>query len=229
MHYHYVNSWEIYKAHSEVFKGDYPYYLELCKGQTVLETFAGYGRLTNYLIENNIELETIEIEPNFAQFINLPAELNHICNVLDFETNKQYDRVIAAYDSISLLTQESDIIKFLQKTDAWLKPGGIASFSYYHHDNWPNAKGYEFEFKGKKLRYKPAYDLSQRENKKGVWIDQYLGEDINLKYEYPIRLYEDSNCLIPFLKDTNLELINTIYNYNHPDIKGWVEFVLVKR
>ncbi len=100
----YAESWRLYKAHSEKCDEDFVYYLDFCKGFKSLELFAGYGRVTNFLVEHDIDIETVELEAEFAKFIKVNKDKNHITNVLTFNANKPFQRIFAAYNSLCLLT-----------------------------------------------------------------------------------------------------------------------------
>lgn len=229
---YYSNSWELYKTHSESFEDDFDYYLEQCKGHKTLELFAGYGRLTNYLLSHGIDIDSVELEPNFAKFINLPLQKNHICDVLDFRSLIKFDRIIAGYNSFCLLTKETDIFKFFQNIEVWLNTDGIVSLSYYHHDFWETGtkEKINFEYQGKKIELLEKYDLSKREEKKGIWIDEYYIDNGVMKFEYPTTLYETVDCLTQYLKGTKLEVFDVIENYRKPNISpGWIEFLLRKK
>lgn len=125
----YHDNWFLYKAQAEGFNDDFDYYLNLCRGKKTLEIFAGYGRVSNMLLANSVDLETVELDPNFAQFINLPQAKNHICDVLKFDSDNKYECIISAYNSFPLLTNEGDFRAFFKRMCALLCDGGILSLS----------------------------------------------------------------------------------------------------
>lgn len=228
---HYSDSWGLYKAHSEIFKVDLNYYLNFCKGFRALDLFAGYGRLTNRLIEEGIDVESVELESTFSEFINLPKEKKHVCSVLEFTTIKPFERVIAGYNSFCLLKKEEEIRAFFSRLHSWLTNDGLASISYYHTDFWSYVKGYSFEHNGNVIKYQPYYDLSEIDKGRGVWVDEYYEENgVKHRYEYPVRVYQRTEDLQPFIKDAGLKLVEVIYDYNEPNLPepGWIEFVLKK-
>ena len=51
-------------------------------------------RIANVLIENGGDIETVEIEAEFAKHINLAKPKNHISNVLEFSATTKYERAI---------------------------------------------------------------------------------------------------------------------------------------
>ena len=220
----------LYKAQTELFNDDYTYYLNFCKGFKVLELFAGYGRLTNYLAQNNVDITVVEIEPYFAKFIKIPAEKIHITDVRTFETSEKFERIFAGYDSFCLLQDESDIINFFNKLSTLLVPGGIISLNYYHQDYWGSGNTYEFKFNGQTIQYIPDCDLSEIELNRGIWIDEYKGNGIHSLVKLPTRIYKDSKSLLPFIKNTDLKIVETIYDHNNDNkrIRGFVDFVLQK-
>lgn len=225
----YSKCWELYKKHTETFHADFDYYFELCKNKTTLELFAGYGRLANYLHEKNIDIETVEIQPEFAQFIAMPQEHVHVCDVLDFHSSKKYQRIIAAYNSFCLITKNTDIYKMFSIIDSLLCENGIVSLSYYDHNFWEGDYEEVFTLDGNQVIYNPTCDLSARNVKIGKWIDRYQINSQSFDFPFVTRIYEDINDLLPFIEHTNLELIEVIKDYHKQDIfPGWLEFVLKK-
>ena len=228
---YYSGSWEFYKAHTETFTDDYDYYLELCQGKKTLELFAGYGRLSNHLVANGVDLETVELEPELAKFINLTSDKNHVCDVLAFKPTEQYDVVIAAYDSFCLLQRDEQVRAFFEQIEAFLRPGGIVSLSYYHHAHWGLATGHTFTYQGKPVQYHPSHDLSEKDKGKGTWIDKYTGEGIEKVHQYPVKLYStgsDLHCF--FKKGSKLKPMDEVENFNNLAISepGWVDYVFQK-
>ena len=225
---HYTESWLLYKLHSESFVDDHQYYLDFTRNYSTIELFSGYGRLTNFLLTNGIDIESVELEKNFAKFISLPDEKNHIENVLSFKPKKKFERVIAGYNSFCLLTREEDIHTFFSNLSCWLVPGGLASLSYYHPDFWLKHSGAEshFEHDGQLITHLSWPDLSDRQNKHGMWTDEYIQAGRSVVFNYPTKIYETSDCIIPYLKGTDLQLKNTVIDYNMNNIsdKGWVCF-----
>ncbi len=227
MESYYSESWFLYKAHTQSFTDDYDYYYEFCKGYDTLELFAGYGRLTNFLIDKKINIESIEIESNFSSFIHLPEEKNHTCDILKFFPNKKYERIIAAYNSFCLFTTEDKVELFFKKIDSFLARGGIASLSYYPVSAWKKNKE-EIIIDGRKYLYQSDFNLDLLHKNIAIWIDQYFNQKVNLKFEYPTRIYKNEYDIYQFLQNTNLELIDIVENYKNENIqdKGWIEYVL---
>ncbi|MEO8400519.1 MAG: hypothetical protein ABI597_01825 [Gammaproteobacteria bacterium] len=229
---HYVSSWKLYKSQHQDINFDFDYYLDLCKGSRTLELFAGFGRLTNYLIMQKVDIETVELEPNFAKYIQLPQEKNHICNVLDFNPIGKFNRIIAAYNSFCLFTKTDETFLFFKKIDSWLEKDGIVSLSYFHPDYWERYAGEKdhFDHEGDIIEHHSECDLTKRNNELGIWIDIYIHADKELRYEYPTRIYESTESLASFLKGTSLKIIDVLYDYDkpNPQYPGWIEFVLKK-
>lgn len=229
----YSHSWLLYKAHSDSFKKDFDYYLNFALGHKTLELFAGYGRLTNYLSRNKVDVEAVEIEPNFAGHIDLSFENIYVCDVLEFAPKTKYQRIIAAYNSFCLLTQEDDIKKFFRDMSQWLEKGGEASLSYFHPDGWPIDQPFTeiLTLDNNILSYSATCDLSRRSEKIGVWIDTYEADGQTAEFKYQTRIYENAAELEQFLVGTELEIKSIIYNYDNPEIdyNGWIEYIFVKR
>ncbi|MCW5588801.1 MAG: hypothetical protein KIT27_03970 [Legionellales bacterium] len=227
---HYANSWELYKIHSQQFDEDFNYYLEFCKGHQTLELFAGYGRLSNFLKKNGIDIETVELEPNLAKSILLPKKKNHVCDVLEFKSRKTFSRIIAGYNSFCLLTQEDQIKTFFQKLSSLLSKNGLASLSYYHLDAWEASDEAEIIYQDKKFTYKSSYDLNQIEQGIATWIDKYNDQENHFIYKYPTKVYRKTEDFSYYLTGTNLHLSDIILDYGNPAIKesGWVEYVIQK-
>jgi cyclopropane fatty-acyl-phospholipid synthase-like methyltransferase len=226
----YETSWELYKEHSSVFLDDRSYYLNLTRGHTTLEMFAGYGRIANFLAANNVNVETVELSPDFSRNINLPANKKHIADVTKFRLEKQFERIIAAYNSFCLLTDTQGLNSFFENVAEMLTVDGFVSLSYYHPDAWSKASAYDFEFKGETISYVPSFDLSKRKEKQGVWIDTYRFRDQEISAKYPVRIFEDFSDIAPFLRNSGLKLKSIVTNYNNPEITedGWQEYVLSK-
>lgn len=227
----YAESWEIYKAHSEVFKDDFRYYNEFCQGHSSLELFAGYGRIGNHLIEQGVELETVELSPSFSGLINLPVKKRHVSDVLEFHPEKKWDRIIAGYNSFCLLKTDEQVQKFFHNLASWLTDDGMASLNYYHTDYWKDAVAYDFDFRGKKVSYNPSWSLEEIENQEGEWIDEYkLGEQV-WTHAYNVRVYRRDEDLIPFLDNAGLKLVHRVENFGEAEVMepGWIDYVVAKK
>lgn len=227
---HYTESWELYKLHSELFREDYDYYYDFCYGYKTLEIFAGYGRLANYLIKNKVDIETVELEKNFAKYINLPSEKNYICDILEFAPNKSYERIIAGYNSFCLFLEDEKIHKFFERLDNLANHGAQVSLSYFPINAWRESPEQILHFKNTEVRYRSIFDFSKSNQNIAVWIDEYVIQDKVYKYDYPVRVYSTPDEVMRFAKNTNLELINIIDDYNkNIEDTGWKEFVFQKK
>jgi SAM-dependent methyltransferase len=233
----YDKSWQFYKAQSESFNEDYAYYYNFCKGHKTLDLFAGYGRLANFLISQGVDLEIVEIEKEFAKFIDLDDQKKHIQNVLTFTSTTQFDRIIAGWNSFCLLTKEEDIKKFFSQVDSLLIPGGYASLNYFNTNYWKDAPSGELIIDGIKISYVPSFDLSKAKEGYGLWIDEYEFMQFNQlekrKFEYPVRVYENADALTKYYKHTSLELIDLVENFGLEKEKisepGWIDYVFKKK
>lgn len=227
----YQSSWKLYKAHTESFFDDIEYYSCFVRDHSALELFAGYGRVTNQLLKFGHCIDTVEIQQEFADFIDLPVKQNHVCDVLSFTTHAQFSRIFSAYNSFCLLVNEVDIYKFFALLSSWLQPQGQISLNYYHPDFWKDAVSSEFNFEGDDVKYMPSYDLSKRKDKRiGEWIDQYQIHEEIITHKYITRIYESEHDLEPFLKGTGLYVSHTIENFGKRNITepGWIDFILKK-
>ena len=225
----YEDSWKLYKAHTENFSDDVLYYQEFIEGYDSLELFAGYGRLTNKLAESGADIEAVEIEPRFAQFIDLPKNRIHVMDVLDFQPGKKYDRIFAAYNSFCLLTSDEDVRRFFSLLDSYLKPGGLVSLSYYHTDFWDSAYRFSFDFEGDRIDYEPGFDLSEKdESGTGVWIDTFFAGEVKTQHKYVTKIYESSNDIEKAMAHTSLELREVVTDFNNENVEepGWIDYVL---
>lgn len=228
---------QLYKNHHEVFLDDREYYYQFCKGFKTLELFAGFGRISNFLINRGVDVEIVEIEPEFAKLINLDEEKKYIENVLTFSANKQFDRIIGAYNSFSLLTDEASVKKFFTQIDTHLKPDGYASLSYFPVKSWGEPPAGEFNINDVKIKYYSTHDLSRIKERQVVWIDNYEteqnGKIIKEQCTYPLRAYNDANEVQSFIKHTQLILVDEIHDYGLTRDKisdpGWVEYVFKKK
>jgi hypothetical protein len=233
----YTKSWQFYKAQSEGFVEDQEYYYDFCKNQKTLDLFAGYGRLTNFLAAHDIDIEIVEIENEFAKFINIDASKKHIQDVLTFTSTTPFDRIIAGWNSFCLLTKEEDIKKFFSRVDSLLVPGGYASLNYFNTSYWKDAPSGELLIDGIKINYVPSYDLSKAKEGYGLWFDDYefidSGKTEKRRFEYPVRVYENTDALLPFCEHTSLELIDVIENFGLEKDKisepGWIDYVFKKK
>jgi SAM-dependent methyltransferase len=224
----YQQSWELYREHSSSFIDDQNYYLELTRGRRTLEMFAGYGRIANFLTAKGVDIETVELSPDFSNCIELTKEKKHVANVVEFRLDRKFDRIIAGYNSFCLLTNPNDIHAFFQNVAAMLAEGGLASLSYYHPDAWTSDTSHDFNFRGEMVTYIPSCDLSKRKEKSGIWHDTYKFKDQEISFHYPVRIYESFPDMEPFLRGSGLCLDKVVLNYNNPDISesGWREYIL---
>jgi SAM-dependent methyltransferase len=226
---HYAESWSLYKAQSESFKDDFEYYLDLCFGKKTLEVFAGYGRLSNYLISKGVDLETVELEPKFAKYINLPTERNHIGDVLTFESKERYERIIGAYNSFCLFLSDEDINRFFRLMSALLAPGGILSLSYYPLDSWVEHPQSEVFCENVTYQYRSFFDLSNIKNDIAVWMDEFKTDTYSQIFKYPTRVYSCDQKVTFFAEQAGLKPVTTVINYNKKiDGERWVEYVFTK-
>lgn len=226
---HYSDSWSLYKAQSGAFKEDFEYYLKLCLGRKTLEIFAGYGRLSNYLISNGVDLETVELEPKFARYINLPAERNHIGDVLAFESKFRYERIIGAYNSFCLLLSNEEIEAFFRTMSALLEPGGLLSLSYYPLDSWVDQPETSIECDGVVYKYQPRFDLTRIQENIAIWVDEFTNKSDTHVFRYPTRIYRDDKALTIFAEKSGLRFSETIVNYNkNIENDKWIEYVFFK-
>ncbi|ABC30319.1 hypothetical protein HCH_03577 [Hahella chejuensis KCTC 2396] len=234
-----MDPYQLYQAHSCEFSDDLNYYLDFCRGHATLELFAGFGRVSNFLVKQGVSLETVEILPCYSDQISLPDASKHVGDVLTFSSDKRFGRIFAAYNSFCLLTSDVDLRNFFTMIDRQLQPGGKASLSYFHPDYWDQAIDYEFTLNGKSVRATPAFDLSRREQKQGVWTDLYYLNDTGdkpaleknvVECSYPVRIVEDATDLLPFLHGLELEFVETVESFGRERVvePGWVDFVFVK-
>lgn len=232
----YKESWQFYKAQSEGFTEDQEYYYNFCKNHKTLDLFAGYGRLANFLVERNVDVEIVEIEKEFAKFIKIAASKKHIQDVLTFTSTTQFARIIAGWNSFCLFTKEEDIKKFFSQINSLLAPGGYASLNYFDTSYWKDAPSGELIIDDIKINYAPSYDLSKAKEGFGLWIDEYEFIQSNKtekrRFEYPVRVYEHHNAIIPFYKHTSLKLVDVVENFGlkKEEISepGWLDYVFKK-
>jgi hypothetical protein len=225
----YEDNWHYYKAQAELFNDDFDYYLNLCKGKKTLELFAGYGRVSNFLIDHGIDLETVELEPEFAKFINLPASKNHVCDVLKFTSDKKFDRIIACYNSFTLITKEDDIHAFFKNMESLLEDDGILALSYYPLNAWKKLPAFKINVNSEEYSYTNNYDFSELDQDVAIWIDEYHRDGKTQSFSYPTRVYKHDEVLKKFLANTSFKLVDQVINYNRTisnDI--WIEFILKK-
>ena len=233
----YTKSWQFYKAQSEAFDEDLQYYYDFCKNQKTLDLFAGYGRLTNFLAARNIDIEIVEIENDFAKFINIDPSKKHIQDVLAFTSPSPFDRIIAGWNSFCLLTKDNDIKKFFSIVDTLLIPGGYASLNYFDTNYWKDAPSGALTIDGIRISYVPSYDLSKAKEGHGVWFDDYeftqSGSLEKRRFEYPVRVYENADALTQFFQHTSLELVDAVENFglakDEISEPGWIDYVFKKK
>ncbi len=224
----YQESWELYKTHSDFFTYDFDYYYQFCYGKKTLEPFAGYGRLSNHLINKGVNLYTNELSPDFTSFINLEPSKKHIGDFLKYPLGDKFERIIIAYNSFSLITKEEEIRDMFSLIENLIERNGKISLSYYHPDYWPDDTIYKFKYKGEVINYQSKFDLSDRHNKNGIWQDLYEKDGAVITHSYNLRVYEDKNDLAKMISHTKLKIIGEIRNYNNKEIseEGWTEYVL---
>lgn len=227
----YSDSWKIYREHSQVFTDDLEYYANFVQGHRSLELFAGYGRVTNYLVKQNIPIDAMDLSPELVDFIDLPEGKKRVGDVLTFKVDAPYERVFAAYNSFCLLVSDSEVERFFSNLSSMLSPRGRASLNYYDTNYWPDAVAYSFDFEGKEIEYFPDYDLSAKDAGRGRWTDRYKGDGIDFQHDYDVRVYNSSKDLLPFLEHTDLVLVEEVQNFRCSQVMepGWVDFILEKR
>jgi hypothetical protein len=225
---YYEKSWAIYKAHSESFLDDLDYYLEFTSGYKSLVTFAGYGRVANFLSTNGVDLSANELSSDFAKYIKLPEEKIQTGSVLDYNSDCKFDRIFAAYNSFCLLLEDKDVRQMFSVFEKHLSINGKISLSYYHPDFWHLSAPYAFEHEGRTINYVPTFDLAEREKHRGIWKDKYQVDGEEFEHEYKVRIYENASDINEMISHTKLKIINIIRDYNNPKIvePGWIEYIL---
>lgn len=229
----YENSWELYKLESQEFSDDFDYYKDLCKNKNVLELSAGYGRLANQLKDIVNKIECVELEKNFTQFINSPKNNIHVCNVLEFNSTKSFERIIAGYNSFTLPLRDEDIIKLFKNIYSWLTIDGIASLSYYNYETLSPSEEKEISLGGVDYAYNSNFIKNEKNSNIGTWVDTYSNVDTGetIQFDYPVRIYNSThNKIIKFSDSANLELIDVVHNYGNKNESEteWFEYVFKK-
>lgn len=224
----YAESWSLYKHHTESFTDDISFYREFCAGHSSLELFAGFGRLANVLFREGIDIETIELSPEFSVFIDVPENKKHVGDVTKTVLPKKFDRIFAAYNSFCLLTDEDQLHLLFKNIATMLAKDGVVALNYYHPDFWGEAVAHDLFIDGKRVSYEPSFDLSQRKLKRAVWRDKYRFEGQLVEHEYPVRIFETDDDLLPFLESNSLRIIDKVFNFNNPDVSepGWVDYLI---
>jgi len=168
---------ELCIEHTRSLTDDVDFYSKLCEGKKSLELFAGYGRITNRLVDQNIDVEAIDINPSYAAKIHLPTEKCHVCDVREFASNQRFEAIFAAYNSFTLLTSDKEIHAFFKNMADLMKKDGILCLNNYHHSAWDKAVAYSFtRDDGSTVRYWYDFDLSLRDKSLGFWRDHYTLE-----------------------------------------------------
>lgn len=224
----YEKSWKFYKTHSDFFDYDFDYYYKLSLGKKTLEAFAGYGRLSNFLHSKDINLHVNELSSDLASFITIPTDKIHVGDFLEYKFKEKFERIIIAYNSFCLITSEVQVKQMFSNIENMLEPGGMVSLSYYHPDKWHDTNVYEFNCEGELVKYYSNYDLSNRNNKEGIWEDIYEHKENKYHHRYNVRIYEDKADLNKMIAHTKLRLVDEIKNYNDIRIaeEGWIEYIL---
>jgi hypothetical protein len=223
----YKESWRLYKHHTENFLDDLEYYRSFCFGKTSLELFAGFGRITNKLSKDGIDLETIELSPEFSNSIMLPASKKHIGDVTKIVLPRKFDRIFAAYNSFCLLTEDHQLYSFFDNISKMLADDGLISLSYYHPDYWDDAVPLQLTIDGVVVDYEPSFDLSKSNEKKALWKDKYLFQGKVVQHEYPVRIF-DEHDLRKFVEKSNLKIVDKVLNFNNSNISepGWIDYII---
>jgi hypothetical protein len=228
----YENSWALYKLESEGFDDDFGYYKQFCNNKDTLELFAGYGRLSNYLKNYTSRLECVELEKHFSNHINLPTQLVHTLDVLQFKPKRKYERIIAGYNSFALIVEDDKIKQFFKNLADWLQPGGMVSLSYYDYRHWQISPQKILSTTNATYHYVSRFEPLNLKTKSAVWIDIYTDNETkkSIQFKYPVRVYKNQTEIKNYLAGSDIKLIKTIENYSIKNIKdaGWIEYVFKK-
>lgn len=215
---------------------DIAYYNDISRNKTVLEICAGFGRVSNKLHNCNVDITAIELDPFNFDYITLPTQKKFNKNIFDcFSLETQFDVIIAPFNSFPLFNNQRDIHKFFSLLGCLLKDDGLISLSYYHPDGWRVIPEDEttINISGTEYIYTSDYNLSSRQNKKGMWNDIFRRKDNNAlisSIEYDLSIYENTNdvnavCCSYGFKCT--DMISSFYNEKSYE-PGWKEFLLKK-
>ncbi|WGL61174.1 hypothetical protein QEJ31_06135 [Pigmentibacter sp. JX0631] len=224
----YEFSWELYKAQTEDFSEDLQFYQNFSKDCVTLDIFSGYGRICNFLSKNNLFISAVEKNKNFASHIALPKDNIYITDILEFQTKKKFERIIAGYNSFCLLTEDNDIFKFFSILKSLLSSNGKISLNYFHPEFWKDSINQEFFFNGMTINYISDYNLNLDRKDMALWIDNYIVGNKKYTYDYKVKVYKDINEINKYLKKFGLKILDVVHNFNNSNTSelGWQDYII---
>ncbi len=223
----YENSWKLYKAATENLDFDYKYYLDFSRHYKTLDLCAGFGRVSNYLVEHGVDVTAVELEDEFIPFLKLNKDKIQHANILDLTGDNQFDRVISPYNSFCLFTGSS-VDKFFDMLSKVLRPDGLASISYYHQKHWYHLDEGEWNFilDGEEFTY--TFDFS-KDKSDSFWLDRFklLSSGEVIEHKYPISIYDDFSELDIYCNKYGL-VMTEIVKHNYTLEPGWYDIIIRK-
>ncbi len=120
---------EFYDIEMDDFTADIDFYLNsLAEGMDILEVGCGSGRLSRALASSGLQVTGIDIS---LQMLNRAAcgkrhNINYVCmDMIRIAFKKHFDAVIAAYNTMNILSDSSQIRRCLNCMHWHLKKGGL--------------------------------------------------------------------------------------------------------
>lgn len=115
--------------------GDVAFYRRVCRGaEDVLELGCGTGRIAAALRADGLHVTGIDIDATRVAIASSKGVDAHVADLREFSLGRQFARIIAPYNTLYCLLDESAVLACLRRVRAHLAPSGLLVFDGYAAD-----------------------------------------------------------------------------------------------
>ena len=176
------------------------------KGNRILDVGSSTGNLSKYLIENGINVTSIDInEKLIFKAAQKGVEVKKL-NMLEIDTLNKFDTIINIGNTLPHLNNKKEIYTFLEKAYDRLEENGKLIIQIINFN--------KFIINRDKNNYLGSLPLIENEN---------------VKFERSYYLDENNNIIFKTILDDKIKNEEILLNINFEDLKNYLEKIGIKR
>lgn len=176
------------------------------KGNRILDVGSSTGNLSKYLIENGINVTSIDInEKLIFKAAQKGVEVKKL-NMLEIDTLNKFDTIINIGNTLPHLNNKKEIYTFLEKAYDRLEENGKLIIQIINFN--------KFIINRDKNNYLGNLPLIENEN---------------VKFERSYYLDENNNIIFKTILDDKIKNEEILLNINFEDLKNYLEKIGIKR
>lgn len=176
------------------------------KGNRILDVGSSTGNLSKYLIENGINVTSIDInEKLIFKAAQKGVEVKKL-NMLEIDTLNKFDTIINIGNTLPHLNNKKEIYTFLEKAYDRLEENGKLIIQIINFN--------KFIINRDKNNYLGNLPLIENEN---------------VKFERSYYLDENNNIIFKTILDNEIKNEEILLNINFEDLKNYLEKIGIKR